>query len=187
MAAHPLSDDWPQMSSWNGGVTRQQLEWLRGELRAAEAAGQRVVVASHHQLGEGAARATHMAWNWREVQQVGAAVQLAAGLQRMQACPLRHCRYHKPAKAAACHAGSLNLPALPAPCCLQVLLGSPAFRLALAGHDHLGGYAQIDGRHFVTLEALLEAPDNAYAVVHAFPDRLQIVGSGSVTSRGLAV
>ena len=73
-AAHPLSEDWPQMSSWNGGITRQQLEWLRGELAAAEAAGERVVVASHHQLGEGAARATHMAWNWREVQQVGGAV-----------------------------------------------------------------------------------------------------------------
>ena len=68
-----------------------------------------------------------------------------------------------------------------------MLLGSPAFRLALAGHDHLGGYARIDGRHFVTLEALLEAPDNAYAVVQAFPDRLRIVGCGSVTSRELAV
>ena len=71
--------------------------------------------------------------------------------------------------------------------CLQVLLGSPAFRLALAGHDHLGGYALIDGRHFVTLEALLEAPHNAYAVVNAFPDRLTIVGSGTVTSRELAM
>lgn len=25
-----------------------------------------------------------------------------------------------------------------------------------AGHDHVGGYADIDGRHFVTLEAMLE-------------------------------
>ena len=53
----------------------------------------------------------------------------------------------------------------------------------------MGGYACIDGRHFVTLEALLEAPEggNAYAVVHVFPDRVHIVGSGSVTSRELAV
>lgn len=58
------------MSSWNGGITRQQLAWLRSELAAAEAAAERVIIASHHQLGQGGARATHMAWNWRDVQQV---------------------------------------------------------------------------------------------------------------------
>jgi manganese-dependent ADP-ribose/CDP-alcohol diphosphatase len=70
MAAHPLSPQNPQMSSWNGGVTQQQLEWLREELAAAAASGERVIVASHHQLGEGAARPTHMAWNWQAVQEV---------------------------------------------------------------------------------------------------------------------
>lgn len=62
------------MSSWNGGITQRQLRWLRQELAAAEAAGERVLVASHHQLGQGGARATHMAWNWRKVQEVGGAV-----------------------------------------------------------------------------------------------------------------
>ena len=71
LAAHPLSDERPQMSSWNGGVTRRQLGWLRGELAAAEAAGERVIVASHHQLGRGGARPTHMAWNYEEIQGVG--------------------------------------------------------------------------------------------------------------------
>lgn len=73
--------------------------------------------------------------------------------------------------------------------CVQVLLASPAFRLALAGHDHMGGCACINGRHFVTLEALLEAPpgSNAFAVLHVFGDRIRIAGSGSVTSRELAV
>lgn len=85
----------------------------------------------------GAARATHMAWNWREV--------------------------------------------------LAVLLASPAFKLALAGHDHVGGYAAIEGRHFITLEALLEAPPagNAYGVVHVHPGRLVLEGHGTVTSREL--
>ncbi|EFN59457.1 hypothetical protein CHLNCDRAFT_138033 [Chlorella variabilis] len=140
LASHPMSDEDPQMSSWNGGITRQQLAWLRSELAAAEAAAERVIIASHHQLGQGGARATHMAWNWRDVQQV-------------------------------------------------VLLASPAFRLALAGHDHMGGCACINGRHFVTLEALLEAPpgSNAFAVLHVFGDRIRIAGSGSVTSRELAV
>lgn len=70
-----MSDDDPQMSSWNGGITQRQLRWLQHELAAADVAGERVLVASHHQLGHGAARATHMAWNWREVQQVGGARQ----------------------------------------------------------------------------------------------------------------
>ena len=71
----------------------------------------------------------------------------------------------------------------------QALLASPAFRIALAGHDHLGGYACIDGRHFVTLEALLEAPagGNAWAVLSVFADRLELAGHGSVTSRSLPV
>ncbi len=54
----------------------------------------------------GAARETHMAWNWVELQ--------------------------------------------------QVLLGSPCVRLVLSGHDHIGGYAQHDHVHFVTVEAMLE-------------------------------
>jgi hypothetical protein len=69
MAAHPMSEADPQMSSWNGGITRRQLEWLQRELSAAEVAGERVIACSHHQLGQGAARPTHMAWNWRRVQE----------------------------------------------------------------------------------------------------------------------
>lgn len=90
----------------------------------------------------GAARATHMAWNYREL--------------------------------------------------LQVLLASPAVKLALAGHDHLGGYACLEGaagdrKHFVTVEAMLEAPagSNAWGVVHVEADKVRIEGRGTVTSREL--
>lgn len=71
----------------------------------------------------------------------------------------------------------------------QVLLASPAFRAAFAGHDHTGGYALIDGRHFVTVEGLLETPSdgNAYATVDVHADRLVVHGRGSVTSRQLLV
>lgn len=57
-------------------------------------------------VSAGAARATHMAWNWRDIQ--------------------------------------------------STLLASKAFAAFFAGHDHEGGYSDIDGRHFVTLEAMLE-------------------------------
>ncbi len=85
----------------------------------------------------GAARPTHMAWNWRTIQ--------------------------------------------------GALLASPAFAAFFAGHDHMGGYRLIDGRHFVTLEAMLEAPKggNAYAFVRCQRGSLLIDGRGSVTSRTL--
>ncbi|GAB4817700.1 hypothetical protein N2152v2_004746 [Parachlorella kessleri] len=137
LAAHPMSKADPQMSSWNGGVTRRQLAWLGDTVRQAEEAKERVIVASHHQVAPGAARATHLAWNYKDI--------------------------------------------------LQVLLSSPAVKLALAGHDHLGGYTNIDGKHFVTLEAMLEAPSgsNAYGVVQVLEDRVVIEGRGTVTSRDL--
>lgn len=49
---------------WNGGLARKQLAWLEDELAAADAAGQPVIVCSHHPLlpEEG-----HQAWNNREI------------------------------------------------------------------------------------------------------------------------
>jgi hypothetical protein len=72
---------------------------------------------------------------------------------------------------------------------MQALLACPAFRLSLSGHDHTGGWACTDGRHFVTLEALLEAPPGgtAFAVVHVYNDIICIEGQGSVTTRQLPV
>jgi manganese-dependent ADP-ribose/CDP-alcohol diphosphatase len=69
------------------------------------------------------------------------------------------------------------------------LLASPAFALALAGHDHVGGYAArgSPGRHFLTLEALLEAPpgSNAYALLAVGAGRVDVRGAGSASSREL--
>lgn len=137
LAAHPLSDAEPHMSPWNGGISRQQLRWLEVQLADAAGAGDRCLIAAHHQVGKGAARHTHMAWNHEAIK--------------------------------------------------EVLLASPSFVAFFAGHDHMGGYSCIDGRHFVTLEAMLEAPEggNAFAFVSCGNGRLQIDGQGSVTSRTL--
>ena len=58
--------------------------------------------------------------------------------------------------------------------------------LALAGHDHEGGFAVVGGIPYVTLEALLEAPvaGNAYGVVTVHSDCIVIDGCGTnVSSR----
>ena len=64
--------------------------------------------------------------------------------------------------------------------------GSPVV-LYLAGHDHEGGYAEGGGVHWVTVEAMCEAPpgSNAYAVVTLGQDAVVVEGVGSVTSRVL--
>jgi manganese-dependent ADP-ribose/CDP-alcohol diphosphatase len=137
---HPMSDDNPQMSDWNGGISQLQMQWLKDQLLDAEQQGQAVILASHHQVGEGASRRTHLAWNHKAI---------------------REC-----------------------------LLSSPAFRLALAGHDHVGGYkAYGPDRHFVTLEALLEAPPgtNSWGVLRVFENHIEISGEGTLTSRKLQV
>lgn len=66
-AANPLCPNAPQMSSWNGGLSGGQLTWLQSQLQAAQDKGENVIVVSHHQIGFGAARDTHLAWNWRDV------------------------------------------------------------------------------------------------------------------------
>eukprot|EP00633_Aureoumbra_lagunensis_P000817 CAMPEP_0197301258 /NCGR_PEP_ID=MMETSP0890-20130614/50265_1 /TAXON_ID=44058 ORGANISM="Aureoumbra lagunensis, Strain CCMP1510" /NCGR_SAMPLE_ID=MMETSP0890 /ASSEMBLY_ACC=CAM_ASM_000533 /LENGTH=236 /DNA_ID=CAMNT_0042780525 /DNA_START=489 /DNA_END=1199 /DNA_ORIENTATION=+ len=58
-------------------------------------------------------------------------------------------------------------------------------RLVLAGHDHLGGYFCHHGIHFLTLEALLETPTDAFAILDITPHGLGLRGFGSVTSQFL--
>lgn len=55
------------------------------------------------------------------------------------------------------------------------------------GHDHGGGYALDEGVHHLTLEGMVEAPEdsNAYAVVEGFADRLELHGRGKVVDRTL--
>eukprot|EP00195_Chlamydomonas_chlamydogama_P007806 CAMPEP_0202892322 /NCGR_PEP_ID=MMETSP1392-20130828/2048_1 /ASSEMBLY_ACC=CAM_ASM_000868 /TAXON_ID=225041 /ORGANISM="Chlamydomonas chlamydogama, Strain SAG 11-48b" /LENGTH=308 /DNA_ID=CAMNT_0049576219 /DNA_START=49 /DNA_END=975 /DNA_ORIENTATION=- len=134
---HPLGEEHPHMHEWNGGLAAEQRSWLASQLTAAEAAGEKVIVASHHPIGGGSARPMYMAWNHAEVE--------------------------------------------------EMLTRSHSVVMALAGHDHLGGYKCNRQVHFVTLEAMLEAPSssNAFAIVNVFPDHIEVRGVGAATSRKL--
>lgn len=78
---------------------------------------------------------------------------------------------------------------LPTPCreIQDVLTSSRCVVLHLQGHDHMGGYHVHGDVHFLTVEALLEAPtgSNAYATARIFPDHIEIKGVGSVRSHKL--
>jgi 3',5'-cyclic AMP phosphodiesterase CpdA len=57
----------------------------------------------------------------------------------------------------------------------------------ICGHEHAGGYAQQNGVHYVTIQGMVEAPQNAYAVVTLLEDRIEIRGTGAVPSRALCL
>ena len=71
---------------------------------------------------------------------------------------------------------------------LAVLDAHPSVFAWINGHHHAGGYAQRRGVHHWTMKAMLDAPEesNAYAIVVAWPDRLEVTGVGDVVSRVLA-
>jgi len=64
---------------------------------------------------------------------------------------------------------------------------SPAVAVCLAGHYHVGGYERRGLTHFVTLEAMLEAPagSTAYAFLDVWPHEALLRGVGSVSNRRL--
>lgn len=55
----------------------------------------------------------------------------------------------------------------------------------LNGHNHAGGYAQVDGVHYLTLDGMLNTMENAFAHADLYPSHLQIHGSGRQESHTL--
>ncbi len=56
------------------------------------------------------------------------------------------------------------------------------------GHNHAGNYGEKNGIKYVNFEGMLDTPDtNAYAIVKAFKDRLEIDGFGRVADRTIDV
>ncbi len=53
------------------------------------------------------------------------------------------------------------------------------------GHNHGGGYAERDGIHYLTLKGMLDTKENAYAIISAGKDILQVDGFGREPDRTL--
>jgi 3',5'-cyclic AMP phosphodiesterase CpdA len=71
---------------------------------------------------------------------------------------------------------------------VELLASHPSAVAYLAGHNHAGNYGQRDRVHYLTLQGMVDTPDeNAYAVVEVYDDRLEIRGVGRVPSRTLAL
>eukprot|EP00741_Cyanophora_paradoxa_P009683 tig00001590_g9381.t1 len=68
LESHPLAE-FENAQAWNGGVGREQLEWVEDALQRSDAAGERVLVLSHLPLLAEAARGDHVCWNAGEVRE----------------------------------------------------------------------------------------------------------------------
>jgi len=53
-----------------------------------------------------------------------------------------------------------------------------------SGHNHQGSYATLDHTHYLSLQGMVETPDNsAYCTVDVYNDRLEVTGYGREKSR----
>jgi len=69
---------------------------------------------------------------------------------------------------------------------IELVIGQPHVVAWLGGHNHAGGYGEVDGVHFVTFRGMVDTPTTtAYAIVEVLPDRIEIRGFGREESRTL--
>lgn len=55
-----------------------------------------------------------------------------------------------------------------------------------SGHNHVGNYGEIDGRHFVNFKGMVDTEnDNTFAIVEVWQDRIEIRGFGREENRTL--
>lgn len=69
----------------------------------------------------------------------------------------------------------------------DILCSHPSVKLYLNGHHHAGDFGEREALPFVTLEAMLDTEQNAFALLTLQGDRATIRGWGRATSRELAL
>ena len=70
----------------------------------------------------------------------------------------------------------------------QILEAAGSVRAVFQGHDHRGGYREINGIHYVTLQGAVEEPglkNNRYMLVHMDKKNISITGYGKQESMEL--
>ena len=71
---------------------------------------------------------------------------------------------------------------------VELVTAHRSFVAYLCGHNHVGNYGSIDGRHFINLKGMVDTPDEtAFAIVEIDDDRLVIRGFGREESRSLDI
>ena len=68
---------------------------------------------------------------------------------------------------------------------MQLLEQYDEVKAYVNGHNHAGNYGEKNGIHYLTLKAMVDTEENAYAVMQVFDDRLEMSGFGREKDRSL--
>lgn len=122
--------------TWNGGLSAQQMTWLKDTLDQATEKGENTILFCHFPVYP--RPDIHNLWNDSEL----------TGL----------------------------------------LESYPTVVAYLNGHNHAGNYEVNKGIHYLTLQAMVETPDqNAYAIIEVYQNYLKILGQGREPDRMLKI
>lgn len=70
----------------------------------------------------------------------------------------------------------------------RLLSSYPVVKAWFNGHNHAGYTAIMDGIHFITFKGMVNHPEeNAYAIVHVYPDQIVIEGMGAEDTRVIPI
>lgn len=136
-----------------------------GEKMLAELTAEGASNARHY---NGALGGEQLAWLMRELEEATAARQQVVCFCHMPALPLlgRYTLWNNLSVAA-------------------LLEAAPCVKAYLSGHHHPGGWGTYGNVHYVTFQGMIEGPDNHYAIVEVYPEKLVIRGFGAEKSRTL--
>ncbi len=71
---------------------------------------------------------------------------------------------------------------------LSLLADHDCFVAWFCGHNHVGNYGEIDGKHFLNFKGMVDTPDeNTFAIADVYADRIEVRGFGREDSRTLAL
>lgn len=69
----------------------------------------------------------------------------------------------------------------------KILAQYGCVRAYFCGHNHAGGYGQEKGIHYLNLPGAVDDPDGrTWAMIHVWPDRIEIQGTGNVKNQTLS-
>jgi 3',5'-cyclic AMP phosphodiesterase CpdA len=126
----------PNAQTWNGGLSRQQITWLKNTLEEAAEAEEKVILFCHFPVFPQPDK--HNIWNDSELITI-----------------------------------------------LESYKGVVAY---MNGHNHAGNYGEKHGIHYLTLQGMVQTPDeNAYAIVEVYSDHLKVIGRGREPDRILNI
>ena len=67
---------------------------------------------------------------------------------------------------------------------VELLKENSCVKSYIAGHHHVGGYSDAGGIHHIVMKGMVQGPENSFAVISIYEDRIVVDGYGREDDRG---